>query len=218
MGRALPFSFEQFLARWFTARRRQASAATGSGFLKTSFCCAHTSLHTAGQGAGQPASLVPAARAVTETGAAVLASGGPRKPRRGICRTRALRRGPDSGSIALIRQLIVNTNLAALAHRHGRSLLAKLDAALRWFEGGPVEAGRLRSALGIDPTEVRLTVRRLFPLPRTVRPHKNRDDPGKYEIGIRGAHELDRYADADHRQEIAKMILMGMRLLIKEAF
>jgi hypothetical protein len=142
---------------------------------------AHLGLHTAGQGAGQPASLVPAARAVTETGAAVFASGGPRKPRRGICRTRALRRDPDSGSIALIRQLIVNTNLAALPHRHGRSLLAKLDAALRWFEGGPVEAGRLRSALGIDPTEVRLTVRRLFPLPRTVRPHKNRDDPGKYE-------------------------------------
>jgi hypothetical protein len=138
---------------------------------------AHLGLHTAGQGAGQPASLVPAARAVTETGAAVFASGGSRKPRRGICRTRALRRDPDSGSIALIRRLIVNTNLAALAHRHGRSLLAKLDAALRWFEGGPVEAGRLRSALGIDPTEVRLTVCRLFPLPRTVRPHKNRDGP-----------------------------------------
>jgi hypothetical protein len=131
---------------------------------------AHLGLHTAGQGAGRPASLVPAARAVIETDAAVFASGGPRKPRRGISRTRALRRDPDSGSIALIRQLIVNTNLAALAHRHGRSLLAKLDAALRWFEGGPVEAGRLRSALGIDPTEVRLTVRRLFPLPRIVLP------------------------------------------------
>jgi hypothetical protein len=81
-------------------------------------------------------------------------------------------------------QLIVNTNLAALAQRHGRSLLAKLDAALRWFEGGPVEAGRLTVSSGIDPTEVRLTVRRLLPLPRTVPPHKNRDDPGKYEIGI----------------------------------
>src|ERR1700730_13682064 len=109
---------------------------------------AHLGLHTAGQGAGRPTSLVPAARAVIETDAAVFASGGPRKPRRGISRTRALRRDPDSGAIALIRQLIVNTNLAALAHRHGRSLLAKLDAALRWFEGGPVEAGRLTVSSG----------------------------------------------------------------------
>jgi hypothetical protein len=45
MDRALPFRFEQFPARWFTARRRRASAATGSGFLKTLFCCAHTSVH-----------------------------------------------------------------------------------------------------------------------------------------------------------------------------